>query len=429
MASFYAELHVAGYGYPLRHCTYAFTQATDERGRVIAKVRQGHIDLVLDVPDDTLLEGWAAAPHKPLPGYILFRAANGTVLETLAWEAGHCMGYREEFDDGHLDGSEGAYLAFVTISAPKLTLTPGAPAAYVAPAPREHGTPPQQALTNNPFKLPTGPPLLPEVVVLAEETLLARLWQSMLRLLSGPAALTAGLLLTSANDVDAPGYDPEKDFSKAHPIPLPDLDKARLEHLEYLREQRALTADEEAELIALLAKVRGVHVSDQAGLYAYYMHRPTELALVAKLKKPSDAHSINTITHKTYFGGGNRNTLKTVAMGHVDLNADFAAIQAGDAAYDQQTQTFITKSGRVYGFHSDHLAAGGSSSIYPIRGNPGDFVNLTQAEFGVLGKMSLYDGLNGGARQELEGRLKAGNPGISPDSEAKLMALYNSKKK
>ncbi|WP_082115794.1 type VI secretion system tube protein TssD [Hymenobacter terrenus] len=266
MASFYAELHVAGYGYPLRHCTYAFTQATDERGRVIAKVRQGHIDLVLDVPDDTLLEGWAAAPHKPLPGYILFRAADGTVLETLAWEAGHCVGYREEFDDGHLAGNEGAYLAFVIISAPKLTLTPGAPAAYVAPAPREHGTPPQQALTNNPFKLPTGPPLLPEVVVLAEETLLARLWQSMLRLLAGPAALTAGLLLTSTNRPSDPGYQPEWDFQNRHQPPT-DKDKARLAYLENERATGgSLTGDEQAELLALLAKVKGMHVRSIADL-------------------------------------------------------------------------------------------------------------------------------------------------------------------
>jgi hypothetical protein len=251
----------------------------------------------------------------------------------------------------------------------------------------------------------------------------------MLRLLTGPAALTAGLLLSPTNSPSDPGYQPEWDFSKNHPPKLPDLDKSRLEHLEYLSEQRALTADEEVEQIALLANVRGVHVNDRAGLHTYYTQRPAELALVAKLKKPSDAHSINTITNRTYFGGGNRNTLKTVAMGHVDLNADFAAIQAGDAEYDQQTQRFTTKSGRVYGFHADHIASGSFSSIYPIRGNPGDFINLSQAEFGVLGKMSLYDGLNGGARQELEGRLKAGNPGISPDSEAKLTALYNSKKK
>jgi hypothetical protein len=99
---------------------------------------------------------------------------------------------------------------------------------------------------------------------------------------------------------------------------------------------------------------------------------------------PSDAHSINSINAKTRFGGGNRHTSKTVAKGHVDLAADYIEITSGKAAYDKKTQTFTTSTGRVYGYHADKVAESGSSSIYPMRGNPGDFVNLTQAEFDIL---------------------------------------------
>ena len=49
----------------------------------------------------------------------------------------------------------------------------------------------------------------------------------------------------------------------------------------------------------------------------------------------SDAHSVNAIVaegakgEKVRFGGGNRHTPKTVAVGNVDLAADIAEIEAG----------------------------------------------------------------------------------------------------
>ena len=128
MGSFYAELQVGGRGYPVRHCSYHFTQATDERGRVSAKVRHGLVQLTLDVPDDDFLLSWAAAPHKPLPGQVVFfDARGGPARETLAWEAGECVGYQEEFLSGSIEA--GAYVCHLTIAAPKLRLLPGGPAA------------------------------------------------------------------------------------------------------------------------------------------------------------------------------------------------------------------------------------------------------------------------------------------------------------
>lgn len=132
MASFYAELHVAGHSYPVWSCTYEFRQATSERGRVLAKVRHGLVQLTLDVPHDEVLLAWAATPHKPLAGSVVFRDAKGdSVLETLSWEGGECVGYQEEFRSG--EEKQGAYVCHLTIVAPKLTLQPGAPTAYVAP--------------------------------------------------------------------------------------------------------------------------------------------------------------------------------------------------------------------------------------------------------------------------------------------------------
>jgi hypothetical protein len=92
---------VAGATYPVRHCAYEFAQATRERGRVGAKVHHGLVRLTLDVPDDDKLLDWAHTPYKPLAGRVSFYdAKGGPVLETLAWEAGQCVGYQEEFSSG-----------------------------------------------------------------------------------------------------------------------------------------------------------------------------------------------------------------------------------------------------------------------------------------------------------------------------------------
>ena len=45
----------------------------------------------------------------------------------------------------------------------------------------------------------------------------------------------------------------------------------------------------------------------------------------------SEAHPVNSITSKTRFGAGNRTSLKTIAKGDIDVSADIAEINAGQA--------------------------------------------------------------------------------------------------
>ena len=123
MASFYAELEVEGRTYPVRSCSFDFTQATNERGRVAAKVRHGLLHLTLDVPDDAVLLDWGTAAFKPLAGRVVFRSAQGgSALETLSWKDGHCVGYQEEFLSGSVQ--QGAYACHLTIAASTLAMTP-----------------------------------------------------------------------------------------------------------------------------------------------------------------------------------------------------------------------------------------------------------------------------------------------------------------
>ena len=92
MASFHAELEISGTTYSVRSCSFEFTQATNERGRVMTKVRHGLMHLTLDVPDDAVLLAWGTTAHKPLAGHVTFFETGGrTARETLAWEAGACV--------------------------------------------------------------------------------------------------------------------------------------------------------------------------------------------------------------------------------------------------------------------------------------------------------------------------------------------------
>jgi hypothetical protein len=157
MASFYAELEVGGRTYPVRSCSFEFTQATTERGRVAAKVRHGLLHVALDVPDDALLLAWGTAAHKPLDGHVtFFETDRRTARETVSFAAGACVGYHEAFASG--DGTAGAYVCQLTIAAAKLVLTPGGPPRpLVAATPRDYVT----AVAAAP--LPTTLATLPEL--------------------------------------------------------------------------------------------------------------------------------------------------------------------------------------------------------------------------------------------------------------------------
>ena len=135
MASFYAELHLNGRAYPVRLCHFTLHQDTDGRGRVVGKVRHGPLGLTLDVPDGDELLAWAAAPYKPLAGEVVFFDLTAQVPhETIAFAAGQCVSYHEEFEDG--SPGAGAYVCHLRITAPAFTLAAGGPTAPLAAAVR-----------------------------------------------------------------------------------------------------------------------------------------------------------------------------------------------------------------------------------------------------------------------------------------------------
>ncbi len=82
--------------FPVVRCTYDANQATDNRGRVLAKVRYGAVQLVLDVPDNDFLLAWAHDPHKRLAADVVYLSPQGSAYETLRLAA-YCVAYLEFF--------------------------------------------------------------------------------------------------------------------------------------------------------------------------------------------------------------------------------------------------------------------------------------------------------------------------------------------
>lgn len=148
MASFSAELHVAGRSYPLLSCEYSTHQDTDARGRVNAKVRHSPVLAQLDVPRDSFLPAWAADAYKRCAVDIVFSNANGgRALETLHMAGAYCVSYGQAFREGSLSAdtltvTPSSYVAHLMLSDPDgFTWQVGGPGAYAAPAAGVHGLP------------------------------------------------------------------------------------------------------------------------------------------------------------------------------------------------------------------------------------------------------------------------------------------------
>lgn len=148
MASFSAELRVAGRRYPLLRCEYSTFQTTDARGRVTSKVRRSPFKLQMVAPRDSFLPAWAADPYKRCAvNIVYFNADGGQAIETLSMAGACCVDYGHRFQEGHLsaDGqtvTESSYVAYMTLTDPDgYTWQAGGPGTYVPPAAGEHGPP------------------------------------------------------------------------------------------------------------------------------------------------------------------------------------------------------------------------------------------------------------------------------------------------
>lgn len=151
--------------------------------------------------------------------------------------------------------------------------------------------------------------------------------------------------------------------------------------------------------------------SDPLGLYPFPPGTRADM---------SPAHSVNKIKSNTRFGDGGKKVLKSVALGHTDVDADLREIEAGQA-HDVGGHTLRASSGRTYGYHNDRMK-NGRVQVF-LKEGPG-VIRISQAEFKILTSMMKDGGMKGGTRKMAESYLRVGN--IDRAGVKRLQRLFDS---
>ena len=118
MASFSAELHVAGHVYVVLALTAHKHQDTNAQGYPTSRIYYGPLGLTMDVvPRDVFLPTWAYAPARHYEAHLVFRDPDGGgVMYTLHLPVAYCVGYDEHFLAGPVGRS--SFQCYVTLVAP-----------------------------------------------------------------------------------------------------------------------------------------------------------------------------------------------------------------------------------------------------------------------------------------------------------------------
>jgi hypothetical protein len=126
-----------------------------------------------------------------------------------------------------------------------------------------------------------------------------------------------------------------------------------------------------------------------------------------QLRQPADRHQLNRITPKSPAKAENTIILPETRDA---VRQDIADIQAGNARWDPDSNSYVTDSGRRYKVESN-------GTVFPVDG-PG-LVQLNRAEFKALQALIAHNGDADAARASV-----ARDPGIPPASFDKAGQVY-----
>ena len=286
MSIFYAELQVLSRQVPCTQVTFAFRQTVDQWGRPSSTVRIERLKVTLtgEPVGWNLWEALKFDESRRVSGWVLYFDGQGHTARRYAFYDAALVSL-EFRHDGRGTSSRQAATEVELHFGPATVDVDGQRIEAYSRIPWK--TTPQtsfRALTKPPDPEPSahlaallataklkteeiGTGLLKKVLTPAGEVATEFLGVG-LAAIARTASLTAGLLLTPTNSRDDPGYAAEWELYRRnhqHGTPLTPA-QLRLAQLERLHEQGSLTPDEEAEMIALLAKVKGIRVGSLADL-------------------------------------------------------------------------------------------------------------------------------------------------------------------
>ncbi len=285
MPILYAEIQVLGRQVPCARVSFSFRQAIDEKDRPSSIVRVELLKVVLvgEPAGWGIWEELKFDDFRRVSGRMLFFEGEGQTARRYTFYDAALVWLEFRYDGKGTAGQQPATQVELHFS-PATVEVDGQRIEAHSIIPWE--TDPQtsfRALTKPPDPLPSahlaallatiklkaeelGTGLLQKVITPAGEVATEFLSVG-LAAIARTASLTVGLVLTPTNSPDDPGYASEWElYRRNHQgTPLTPA-QLRLAQLERLHEQGDLTADEEAEMIALLASVKGIHVQDLSEL-------------------------------------------------------------------------------------------------------------------------------------------------------------------
>jgi hypothetical protein len=276
----YAEIQVLGRQVPCARVSFSFRQAIDEKGRPSSSVRVELLKVVLvgEPAGWGIWEELKFDDFRRVSGRMLFFESEGQTARRYTFYDAALVWLEFRYDGKGTAGQQAATQIELHFS-PATVEVDGQRIEAHSIIPWE--TDPQtsfRALTKPPDPQPSahlaallatvklkaeeiGAGLLQKVITPAGEVATEFLGVG-LAAIGRVASLTVGILLTPTNSRDDPGYASEWEMyrrNQQHGSPLTPA-QFRLAQLERLHEQGDLTAEEEAEMIALLASVKGIHV-------------------------------------------------------------------------------------------------------------------------------------------------------------------------
>ena len=252
-----AELHVAGVRVVCDTTRLEFTQPVDYEGRPNGAVRLALLEVTLSGPA-AFLPVWNEFKFNVFrreSGFLLWQTQAGQTRRRLIFFDAPCTALAFAL---HATGqAQGAAAGLRLRFAPAAVELQGAFVELHSRLAWEPDPAVRRRALVHPFPLP----LLSPSPVVPPQPVLPRLIPPELPSLPlgpllGRALGVIGLVLLPANDADAPGYEAERNLrQRLSPV---DKDAARLAYLAWAREKEALSDAEQAEYVALLAKVKGI---------------------------------------------------------------------------------------------------------------------------------------------------------------------------
>lgn len=375
----YAELQIAGRQVACEVASFSFVQPTDEKGRPSSVVRIGLLQVIIsgEPAGWPLWEEIKFDSYRRESGHLVFFQNEGITAKRYTFYDAALVYCQLRYDGKGKAGQQPALQVELHFSAATIeldgirleahSLIPWETDAQTSfraltkpadPLPSAHLAAGAGLVATSRLKAEeVGTGLIKKVLTPAGEVGTEIAGVSVAAI-GRTAALLPSLLLTPTNSPDDPGYASEWELYRRNnhpdsPIPLPPPpDKVRLAQLERALAAQTLTAQEEDELISLLAKVKGIFVNQLA-----YLTPGQRAAVKPPLLDPKKKPLYGPTIRKWHQKGGTIEVLPGGNWKYTDWLGNYVVYEGDEPNFDHFARQQVDIDGMTGDCTSDFAAA------------------------------------------------------------------------